>query len=217
MENYQGSFFFLFHTYIIEIVLPEECVLSNDDDDVLLTTTTNKEPHQSVPKNQIALLCGLNADHVMVLKQDQRTPMDSQEILAYLLFAASKLDTGSVVIFRPEFFADEIQAISTLDKFILGDINSWDIAFFIVTISKRNTNWCVCIHHKNTATIFFDPAIKPGETYRSLGGHYMVQRKELLSRITSAIRKLYEISCTENNTVTFMIFLYFDALSFQGN
>ena len=158
-------------------------------------------------KNQIALLCGLNTDHVMLLKQDQRTPMDSQEILAYLLFAASKLDTGSVVIFRPEFFGDEIQAISTLDKFILGDISSWDIAFFIVSVSKHSRNWCICIHHKNTATIFFDPAIKPGENYRSLGGQYRAHRKQQLARINQAIRKLYEISCTENYTVTFIDFL----------
>ena len=140
--------------------------------------------------------------------------MDSQEILAYILFAASKLDTGSVVIFKPEFFGEEIHAISDLDKFILGDISSWDIAFFIVSVTKHNKNWCICIHHKNTATIFFDPAIKPGENYRSLGGQYKSHRKQQLSRINQAIRKLYEISFAENYSVIFYIFVRYYIVCF---
>lgn len=220
-ENYHGTgfcfAFFCFSCYILVNAFPDENVISTDVDDALLSNTSTTQVHQPLPKNQIALLCELNSDHVKLLIQDPKIPMDSQAILAYLLFAASKLETDNIIVFRPDFFGHEIHGLNMLEKFILGDLTSWEIAFFIATVSKQSKDWCICVHHKNIGTVFFDPAIKPGENHRSIGRQYRANRNELLNRINCTMQKLYEISSGETYTVYDLYTSLLYALPFTAN
>ena len=119
--------------------------------------------------------------------------MESSVISAYILFAASKLDTGNVAIVKPEFFEQAV-ALDSLPAFILGDLASWNIVFFLINSSKRFANWCICVHQKDESTVFFDPAVKQGDSYVK-GQGYRSRRKQLLAKLNAATEKLYEVMC----------------------
>ena len=119
--------------------------------------------------------------------------MESSVILAYILFAASKLDTGNVAIVKPEFFEQGV-ALDSLPAFLLGDTASWNILFFLINSSKRFVNWCICVHQKDESTMFFDPAVKQGDA-KFVGQGYRSRRKQLLAKLNAAIEKLYEVMC----------------------
>ena len=121
--------------------------------------------------------------------------MESAAILAYILFAASKLDNGNVAVVKSEFFEQGV-ALDSLSQFLLGDFASWDIIFFLINTSKKYVNWCISVHRKDDAsTVFFDPAIKQGESHASSRA-YRSRRNQLLSKIDNAIGKLYEVFIT---------------------
>ena len=117
--------------------------------------------------------------------------MESSAILAYILFSASKLDTGNVAIVKPEFFEQGV-ALDSLPAFLIGDTASWDILFFLINSSKRFVNWCICVHQKDEATVFFDPAVK---SLHGMPPGYRSRRKQLLAKLNAAIEKLYEVMC----------------------
>lgn len=119
--------------------------------------------------------------------------MESSAIMAYILFAASKLDTGNVAIVKPEFF-EQAAALDSLPAFILGDVAAWDIVFFLINSSLRFVNWCICVHQKDESTLFFDPAVKHGDSI-TLGPAYRSRRKQLLSKLNAALEKLYAVVC----------------------
>ena len=117
--------------------------------------------------------------------------MESAAILAYILFAASKLDNGNVAVVKSEFF-EQVVALDSLSQFLLGNFASWDI----INTSKKYVNWCISVHRKDDAsTVFFDPAIKQGESHASSRA-YRSRRNQLLSKIYNAIGKLYEVFIT---------------------
>ena len=133
--------------------------------------------------------------------------MESSAILAYILFAASKLDTGNVAVVKQGFF-EQAAALDSLPAFFLGDVASWDIVFFLINSSVRFVNWCICVHQKDESTVFFDPAVKHGDSH-SLGPAYRSRRKQLLSKLNAAIEKLYTVFCYQlwKDIFVFNIFL----------
>ena len=180
---------------------------------VTTASPANVEPSPIAHKNQIAILCGLISDHVTLLQKEPKMPMNSSAISAYLLFAASKLETAGIIVIKPQFFSAEINALSTLKEFIIGDVSAWEIVFIVVSVPKQNNNWSICVHQKDESTVFFDPAIKPGESHYSLGGQYKSNRKALLGRINTVLQKLYELSCT--NAYTVSLYVHFRLILFN--
>ena len=161
--------------------------------DVQEITEHDSVPTVPPPTNQIALLCGLQREHFEDLKEHHVTPMESSAILAYILFAASKLDSGNVAIVKPEFFEQGV-ALDSLPSFLLGDFASWNIVFFLINSSKRFVNWCIGVHQKDESTVFFDPAVKQGDA-NVVGQGYKSRRKQLLGKLNAAIEKLYQVMC----------------------
>ena len=161
--------------------------------DVQEITAQDTVPTVPPAPNQIALLCGLQKEHFENLRQYHITPMESSAILAYILFAASKLDSGNVAIVKPEFFEQAV-ALESLSAFTLGDLSSWNIVFFLINSSKRFTNWSICVHQKDESIVFFDPAVKQGDA-KIVGQTYKSRRKQLLAKINAAIEKLYAVMC----------------------
>ena len=133
--------------------------------------------------------------------------MESSAISAYILFAASKLDNGNVAIVKPEFFEQGV-ALDSLPAFLLGDITTWNIVFFLINTSKRFVNWCICVHQKDDSTVFYDAAVKQGDSH-NFGPGYKSRRKLLLSKVNSAIEKLYEVICYFFSCSLIHFFLWF--------
>ena len=119
--------------------------------------------------------------------------MESSAILAYILFAASKLDCGNVAIVKPEFFEQGV-ALDSLPAFLIGDTASWNIIFFLINSSKRFVNWCICVYQKNESAVFFDPAVRQGDLH-GMPQPYRIRRKQFLSKLLGAVEKLYEVIC----------------------
>ena len=176
--------------YYFTSILPVYCTILDDQE----ITIQDNGPTAAPATNQIALLCGLQNEHFKNLKQDHITPMETLlSILAYILFAASKLDSGNIAIVKPEFFEQGV-ALDSLQAFILGDTTSWNILVFLINSSKKFVNWCICLHQKDESTTFFDPAVKQGDSL-AMGQTYRSRRKQLLCKVNAAIEKLYEVLC----------------------
>ena len=167
-------------------------------------------PHLQSTNNQIAILCGLTASHVAALKLEQNLTMECSAIMAHLFFTASKLaDSQPIIFVRPEFFSTEVVGLDTLDNFVVGDINTWDKAFFIINTTKRSVNWSLAIYHRSESLRFFDPSIHHSSDANQRG-RYRRQRSQLFQLILAVVGRLHEL----DGTVTFF---YFSTLfSFSG-
>ena len=149
-------------------------------------------PLQSA-RNQIAILCGLTVSHVAALKLEQNLAMECSAIMAYLFFTASRLDDSQPIIFvRPEFFSTEVVGLDTLDNFVVGDINTWDKAFFIINTTKRSVNWSLAIYHRSESLRFFDPSIHHSSDANQRG-RYRRQRSQLFQLILAVVGSLHEL------------------------
>ena len=111
-------------------------------------------------------------------------------------FTASKLDDSQPIIFvRPEFFSTEVVGLDTLDNFVVGDINTWDKAFFLINTTKRSVNWSLAIYHREESLQFFDPSIHYSSDTRQRG-YFTRQRTQLFTLILAAVGRLHELDGT---------------------
>lgn len=153
-------------------------------------------PPLQPPNNQIAILCGLTVSHVTSLKLEQNLPMEYSAIMAHLFFVAAKLDDIQPIIFvRPDFFSTEAVSLDSLHNFVVGDIRSWDKAFFLINTAKRSVNWCIVIYHRTESLQFFDPSIHHTSDTR-IRGVYIKQRTQIFKIILAVVARLHELDGT---------------------